>query len=93
MDWDNLKVALAFSRTGSLTQASQVLGIDQSTAGRRLGALEADLGAILFVRSKTGFSLTDAGEAAVARHRDRAPDGSPAGGGGAGENELEVVAV
>lgn len=67
MDWDNLKVALAISRTGSLTQAAQVLGIDQSTAGRRLGALEADLGTILFVRSKTGFSLTDAGEAAVAR--------------------------
>lgn len=65
MDWDNLKVALAISRTGSLTQAAQVLGIDQSTAGRRLGALEGDLGVILFVRSKTGFSLTDAGEAAI----------------------------
>ena len=67
MDWDNLKVALAISRTGSLTQAAQMLGIDQSTAGRRLGSLEADLGVILFVRSKTGFSLTDAGEAAVRR--------------------------
>lgn len=67
MDWDNLKVALAISRTGSLTQAAQMLGIDQSTAGRRLGALEADLGVILFVRSKTGFALTDAGEAAVRR--------------------------
>ncbi|MGF1631633.1 MAG: LysR family transcriptional regulator [Kiloniellaceae bacterium] len=65
MDWDNLKVALAVSRTGSLTQAAQVLGIDQSTAGRRLSALEGDLGVILFVRSKTGFSLTDAGEAAI----------------------------
>ena len=65
MDWDNLKVALAISRTGSLTQAAQMLGIDQSTAGRRLSALEGDLGVILFVRSKTGFSLTDAGEAAV----------------------------
>jgi len=36
VDWDNLKVALAISRTGSLTQAAQMLGIDQSTAGRRL---------------------------------------------------------
>ncbi|MEO3429229.1 LysR family transcriptional regulator [Pelagibius sp. CAU 1746] len=67
MDWDNLKVALAISRMGSLTQAAQSLGIDQSTAGRRLSALEADLGVILFVRSKTGFALTDAGEAAIAR--------------------------
>lgn len=65
MDWDNLKVALAISRTGSLTQAAQMLGIDQSTAGRRLSALEGDLGIILFVRSKTGFALTDAGEAAI----------------------------
>ncbi|MGD1876860.1 MAG: LysR family transcriptional regulator [Kiloniellaceae bacterium] len=65
MDWDNLKVALAISRLGSLTQAAQMLGIDQSTAGRRLSALEGDLGVILFVRSKTGFALTDAGEAAV----------------------------
>ena len=65
MDWDNLKVALAVSRTGSLTQAAQMLGIDQSTAGRRLSALEGDLGVILFVRSKTGIALTDAGEAAI----------------------------
>ncbi|MGF1595226.1 MAG: LysR family transcriptional regulator [Kiloniellaceae bacterium] len=67
MDWDNLKVALAIGRTGSLTQAAQLLGIDQSTAGRRLSALEGDLGVILFVRSKTGFSPTDAGEAAIAQ--------------------------
>lgn len=65
MDWDNLKVALAISRVGSLTQAAQLLGIDQSTAGRRLSALEADLGVILFVRSKTGFAPTDAGDAAI----------------------------
>jgi len=65
MDWDNLKVALAISRLGSLTQAAHALGIDQSTAGRRLSVLEGDLGVILFVRSKTGFALTDAGEAAI----------------------------
>src|SRR3546814_7374217 len=65
MDWDNLKVSLAISRTGSLTQAAQMLGIDQSPAGRRLSAPEGDLGIILFVRSKTGFALTDAGEAAI----------------------------
>ncbi len=67
MDWDNLKVALAISRLGSLTQAAYYLGIDQSTAGRRLSALEADLGAILFVRSKAGFAPTDAGQAAIAK--------------------------
>lgn len=70
MDWDNLKVALAISRLGSLTQAAHMLGIDQSTAGRRLSALEADLGVILFVRSKTGFALTDAGQAAISKAID-----------------------
>ena len=91
MDWDNLKVALAISRMGSLTQAAQMLGIDQSTAGRRLSALEGDLGVILFVRSKTGFAMTDAGEAAISqaveveRRIDRLkdavtpPEGGPVG--------------
>lgn len=65
LGWDNLKVLLAISRLGSLTAAAQVLNIDQSTASRKLSALEGELGAILFVRSKAGFALTEAGEAAV----------------------------
>lgn len=67
LNWDDLKVLLAISRAGSLTAAAQLLGMDQSTAGRRLAALEADLGAILFVRSKTGLAPTEAGHAAIAR--------------------------
>jgi DNA-binding transcriptional LysR family regulator len=67
LNWDDLKVLLAISRSGSLTGAASLLGIDQSTAGRRLAALEADLGVILFVRSKTGLAPTDAGQAAISR--------------------------
>jgi len=67
MNWDDLKVLLAVGRAGSLTGAAQLLGIDQSTASRRLAALEADLGCILFVRAKTGFTPTDAGQVAIAR--------------------------
>jgi DNA-binding transcriptional LysR family regulator len=67
MNWDDLKVLLAIGRAGSLTGTANLLGIDQSTASRRLAALEADLGAILFVRSKTGYAPTDAGHAAIAR--------------------------
>jgi DNA-binding transcriptional LysR family regulator len=66
-DWDDLKVLLAISRVGSLTLAAEVLGIDQSTCGRRLSALEAGLGAILFLRSKSGLTLTEAGEKALTR--------------------------
>jgi len=67
LNWDDLKVLLAISRSGSLTAAAALLGIDQSTAGRRISALEADLGAILFARSKTGFAPTPAGEVVIAR--------------------------
>jgi DNA-binding transcriptional LysR family regulator len=67
LNWDDLKVLLAISRSGSLTGAATLLGIDQSTAGRRISALEADLGAILFARSKTGFAPTPAGEVVIAR--------------------------
>ncbi|MBX9698752.1 MAG: LysR family transcriptional regulator [Acetobacteraceae bacterium] len=67
LNWDDLKVLLAISRTGSLTAAAQLLGMDQSTAGRRLAALEADVGAVLFARSKTGLAATEAGHAAIAR--------------------------
>jgi DNA-binding transcriptional LysR family regulator len=65
--WDDLKVLLAISRAGTLTGGAAMLNIDQSTAGRRLAALEAELGAILFVRSKLGFTPTEAGQAAIAR--------------------------
>ncbi len=66
-NWDDLKVLLAISRAGTLTGGAAMLGIDQSTAGRRLGALEADLGVILFIRSKLGFTPTAAGHAAITR--------------------------
>lgn len=67
LNWDDLKVALAIARAGSLSRAAVMLGMDQSTAGRRLGALEAQIGAILFQRSKAGLKATEAGEAVI-RH-------------------------
>ncbi len=67
MNWDNLKVILAIGREKSLTRAARVLGVNQSTVSRKLFALEADLGTILFVRSKSGFAPTAAGEAALRR--------------------------
>ncbi|UWP88647.1 LysR family transcriptional regulator [Aliiroseovarius crassostreae] len=61
MDWSHLKVVMAIARAGTLTQAAQLLEMDQTTVGRRLNALEAQLGEILFVRSKSGFMATDQG--------------------------------
>lgn len=69
MDWDNLKVVLAVSRTGSLTAAARQLGMDQTTAGRRLSALEDHLGTPLFMRAKSGFVATSDGQIVIGHAR------------------------
>jgi DNA-binding transcriptional LysR family regulator len=63
MSWDDLKLFLEIARTGTLTAASARLNLSQPTAGRRLRALEAAVGATLFQRTAAGFRLTDEGEA------------------------------
>ena len=69
-DWDHLKIALAISRTGSMTAAALQLGMDQTTVGRRLTALEEQLDTTLFLRSKSGFVATEAGQMVISRaHR------------------------
>ena len=65
LDWDDLKIALAVGRTGSLTRAALQLGVNQSTATRRLVALEAELGTTLFIRNQAGLTPTEAGRAAI----------------------------
>ncbi|HYE01151.1 MAG TPA: LysR family transcriptional regulator [Alphaproteobacteria bacterium] len=50
LDWDDVRVFLQIARSGSLTEAAAQLRISQPTAGRRLRALEAALGAALFDR-------------------------------------------
>lgn len=69
MNWDDTRIFLALTRTPSLRAAARSLGIDQATVGRRLNALEAGLGAKLFLRAKDGYLLTAAGEAALAAAR------------------------
>lgn len=66
-NWDDLKIVLAVARSGSMTLAAEVLGIDQSTCSRRLGAIEAGLGTILFLRSKGGMTATETGEMVITR--------------------------
>ena len=59
---------LAVCQHGSLSAAGRSLGVAPSTVGRRIGALEARLGAKLLDRSTRGLSLTEAGRV----FRDRA---------------------
>jgi DNA-binding transcriptional LysR family regulator len=60
-DWNDLRYFLACARAGSLAGAGRLLKVDQSTVGRRLGALEEALGARLFERTPEGFTLTSTG--------------------------------
>lgn len=64
--WQDLRLVLAIGAEGTLTGAARTLGIDHSTAFRRLGALEARLGVRLFDRARDGYAPTPAGEAAIA---------------------------
>lgn len=61
-NWNDLRAFLAVARTARLTTAAARLGMDHTTVGRRITALEACLGARLFDRSPQGYALTPQGE-------------------------------
>jgi molybdate transport repressor ModE-like protein len=75
-DWNELRLVLTVQRAGSLTAAATALGVDHSTAFRRLKALEERLGVRLFERLPGGsYQATDAGArmaAAAERMEDEA---------------------
>lgn len=63
---DDLHLIRAIADAGSLSAAARQLGVNHSSAFRRLGALEHQLGARLFERARDGYTATPAGEAALA---------------------------
>lgn len=58
---DNLRYFLEVARTGRLNDAARNLGVDHTTVGRRITALEKSFGQRLFDRSPGGWQLTEAG--------------------------------
>ncbi len=67
-DWNDLKYVLALHRTGRLSLAGNATDVSETTVARRIKALEAKLGVVLFVRGELGiFEATDAGLQAVER--------------------------
>lgn len=56
--WDDLRLFLAATRRRSLSGAARDLRVNQSTATRRLRALEAGLGVRLFDRLSSGLTPT-----------------------------------
>jgi DNA-binding transcriptional LysR family regulator len=65
MNWDDARIFVAVQRERTLRRAAKVVGLDQATVGRRLAALERDLGATLFLRTSDGYALTPAGESVL----------------------------
>ncbi len=65
--WDDLRFFLAVARTGSTLGGAKALKVSQTTAARRVAALEEALGLHLFERRQAGYALTPAGEALVAQ--------------------------
>lgn len=63
---DDLRLLKAIAERGSLGGAAAQLGVDHSSAFRRLGAMEARIGVRLFDRARHGYTATAAGEAAIA---------------------------
>jgi DNA-binding transcriptional LysR family regulator len=64
--WDDFRVIAAIAEMRSLPAAAALLGIDHSTAFRRLNQIEAALGVRLFERARAGYTPTVAGEEVVA---------------------------
>jgi DNA-binding transcriptional LysR family regulator len=62
LDWDDARLLLAMLRAPSLVAGARALGIDKSTASRRIDSLERKLSARLFVRTHEGLRPSTVGE-------------------------------
>lgn len=58
VDWNDLQLFLAVAREGGLSPAARSTQRSAATLGRRMHALERDMGRELFVRHDRGYELT-----------------------------------
>jgi len=65
LDWNDLRFFLRAAQAGTLAGAARAMGVDHSTIGRRLAALERTLGAPLVIRAPDGLHLTPLGASLV----------------------------
>jgi DNA-binding transcriptional LysR family regulator len=66
LSWDKFRLVKAIADCRSLGGAAQILGLNHSTIFRRLAALESNVGAPLFERSRAGYDPTAAGDEMIA---------------------------
>ncbi|MFT7672591.1 MAG: hypothetical protein ACI845_000998 [Gammaproteobacteria bacterium] len=67
LDWNDLRFVLAVARTKSLAAAGRVLGVNESTVGRRIKRAEQKLNALLFERSRGFLIPTRSGQVVIER--------------------------
>ncbi len=65
MDEIDMQVLLSLAETGNLSKTAARLYLAQPTLTKRLQNIEKELGTALFLRSKSGVTLTPAGERAI----------------------------
>ncbi|RWN63188.1 MAG: LysR family transcriptional regulator [Mesorhizobium sp.] len=70
IDWNDLRLFLDVARLGGLSAATGTTRLSAANLGRRVTALEKQIGEPLFVRQQTGYRLTPIGEELLRRAED-----------------------
>lgn len=60
-----MRCVVAIADSGSLTRAAEILGLAQPALTQTVNRLEAEIGTRLFIRSRRGATLTEAGHAII----------------------------
>jgi DNA-binding transcriptional LysR family regulator len=60
--WTEIKTAYQVARLGTVSAAADILGVHRATVIRHIDTLEAELGARVFHRNKTGYTPTEVGD-------------------------------
>lgn len=97
MNSDDLDLFARIVKAGSISRAAIEMGLDQSTLSRRLGQLEAELGARLLHRSGRGVVATERGQrlleyAAAVSGLLAEAQGAMQAGGDQGPAQLHIAA-
>lgn len=66
MEWDDFRLVKMIAEHRALGPAADALKLNHSTVFRKLNALEEQLGTRIFERSRSGYTLTAAGEEMLA---------------------------
>ncbi|QND52905.1 LysR family transcriptional regulator [Phyllobacterium sp. 628] len=68
--WDAYQIFLSVARHGGLTAAATATGLSGATIGRRMLDFEREMECSLFIRSQSGYALTEDGNALYERLKE-----------------------